>query len=322
MACAQTGSGEDGGVLLPHHPRHPDARFERRPERRTKDVPERARDRATRELAIQIHEESRKFAYQTGVRSVVVYGGAPAAQQFREMERGCDILIATPGRLIDLVDRAKISLSNVAYLALDEADRMLDMGFEPQIRQIVEQRDMPPPGDRQTMLFSATFPKEIQRMASDFLHDYIFPRWGASGRRTTSSRSRWSTSRGTRTRSPCSWTWCPRCRASRWCSPRRSAAPTSSRTGSAGRASRARPSTATARSRSASGRSSSSAAARRPSWSRRTSPREGWTSRTSRTSSTLTCRATSTTTCTASAAPGARGKRGWRRRSSPTRTAA
>ena len=64
--------------------------------------------------------------------------------------------------------------SQVTYLALDEADRMLDMGFEPQIRRIVEGEDMPPAGQRQTLLFSATFPKEIQRLASDFLHNYVF----------------------------------------------------------------------------------------------------------------------------------------------------
>jgi ATP-dependent RNA helicase DDX3X len=182
MACAQTGSGKTAAFCFPiihgiltrglqgHNQRGG-----------RKTYPLALVIAPTRELAIQIHEESRKFAYQTGVRSVVVYGGAPAAQQFREMERGCDILIATPGRLIDLVDRAKISLSAVAYLALDEADRMLDMGFEPQIRQIVEQRDMPPVGERQTMLFSATFPKEIQRMASDFLSDYVFLTVGRVG---------------------------------------------------------------------------------------------------------------------------------------------
>jgi ATP-dependent RNA helicase DDX3X len=82
--------------------------------------------------------------------------------QLRELERGVDILVATPGRLVDLLERARVSLQMIKYLALDEADRMLDMGFEPQIRKIVEQMDMPPPGSRQTMLFSATFPKEIQ----------------------------------------------------------------------------------------------------------------------------------------------------------------
>lgn len=82
--------------------------------------------------------------------------------QLREMERGVEILVATPGRLSDLLERARVSLSQVRYLALDEADRMLDMGFEPQIRSIVEQMDMPRAGVRQTLLFSATFPREIQ----------------------------------------------------------------------------------------------------------------------------------------------------------------
>lgn len=82
--------------------------------------------------------------------------------QLRELESGVDILVATPGRLVDLLERARVSLQMIRYLTLDEADRMLDMGFEPQIRKIVEQMDMPPTGGRQTMLFSATFPKEIQ----------------------------------------------------------------------------------------------------------------------------------------------------------------
>lgn len=82
--------------------------------------------------------------------------------QLHKLEKGVDILVGTPGRLLDLIVRAKISLKKIKYLALDEADRMLDMGFEQQIRRVVEKKGMPPPGVRQTMLFSATFPNEIQ----------------------------------------------------------------------------------------------------------------------------------------------------------------
>ncbi|XP_057485388.1 DEAD-box ATP-dependent RNA helicase 52C-like isoform X1 [Actinidia eriantha] len=138
----------------------------------------------TRELSCQIHEEAKKFAYQTGVKVVVAYGGAPISQQFRNLEKGVDILVATPGRLVDMIERSRVSLRMIKYLALDEADRMLDMGFEPQIRRIVEQMEMPPTGARQTMLFSATFPTEIQRLASDFLSDYIFLSVGRVGSST------------------------------------------------------------------------------------------------------------------------------------------
>lgn len=78
------------------------------------------------------------------------------------MERGVDILVATPGRLVDMIERERVSLKKIKYLALDEADRMLDMGFEHQIRNIVQQMNMPAPGARQTLLFSATFPDNIQ----------------------------------------------------------------------------------------------------------------------------------------------------------------
>lgn len=138
----------------------------------------------TRELSCQIHEEAKKFSYQTGVRVVVAYGGAPMVHQIRNLEKGVDILVATPGRLVDMIERSKVSLRNVKYLALDEADRMLDMGFEPQIRKLVEQMEMPPPGVRQTLLFSATFPTEIQRLASDFLSNYIFLAAGKVGSST------------------------------------------------------------------------------------------------------------------------------------------
>ncbi|OBS73280.1 hypothetical protein A6R68_12134, partial [Neotoma lepida] len=100
----------------------------------------------TRELAVQIYEEARKFSYRSRVRPCVVYGGAEIGQQIRDLERGCHLLVATPGRLVDMMERGKIGLDFCKYLVLDEADRMLDMGFEPQIRRIVEQDTMPPKG--------------------------------------------------------------------------------------------------------------------------------------------------------------------------------
>ena len=135
----------------------------------------------TRELATQIFDEARKFAYRSRVRPAVVYGGANVSDQMRDLDRGCHLLVATPGRLVDFLDRGKISLECCNYLCLDEADRMLDMGFEPQIRRIVEQDNMPPPGVRQTYMFSATFPKEIQILARDFLKDYVFLAVGRVG---------------------------------------------------------------------------------------------------------------------------------------------
>ncbi|CAL9760940.1 unnamed protein product [Musa acuminata subsp. burmannicoides] len=184
MACAQTGSGKTAAFCFPiisgimSGPPGPRQRGSRT------SYPLALILSPTRELSVQIHEEARKFAYQTGVRVVVAYGGAPINQQLRDLERGVDILVATPGRLVDMLERARVSLQHIKYLALDEADRMLDMGFEPQIRRIVEQMDMPSRGQRQTMLFSATFPKEIQRLASDFLYSYIFLAVGRVGSST------------------------------------------------------------------------------------------------------------------------------------------
>ncbi|KAL7138650.1 hypothetical protein ABFS83_10G178000 [Erythranthe nasuta] len=185
MACAQTGSGKTAafcfpiisGIINGNHPPNK--------QRGTRTVfPLALILSPTRELTVQIQGEAAKFAFQTGVRVVVAYGGAPIHGQLRELEKGVDILVATPGRLVDLLERAKVSLQMIRYLALDEADRMLDMGFEPQIRKIVEQMDMPPRGIRQTLLFSATFPKEIQRLASDFLSNYIFLAVGRVGSST------------------------------------------------------------------------------------------------------------------------------------------
>lgn len=188
MACAQTGSGKTGGFLFPilsqafqngpnEAPPPPTGAFNR--QRRA--YPTSLILAPTRELVSQIYDEARKFAYRSWVRPCVVYGGADISSQLRQIERGCDLLVATPGRLVDLMERGRISLHNVKYLILDEADRMLDMGFEPQIRRIVEQEDMPPTEERQTLMFSATFPRDIQMLARDFLKDYIFLSVGRVG---------------------------------------------------------------------------------------------------------------------------------------------
>ncbi|KAJ9538806.1 hypothetical protein OSB04_031539 [Centaurea solstitialis] len=194
MACAQTGSGKTAafcfpiisGVLKsmksPAAVASPAAGYGRREV--TTAYPLALILSPTRELCCQIHEEAKKFCYQTGVKVAVAYGGAPIGFQLRSFERGVDILVATPGRLTDVIERSKVSLKRVKYLALDEADRMLDMGFEPQIRKIVECLDMPLPGRRQTMLFSATFPDQIQRLASDFLSNYVFLSVGRVGSST------------------------------------------------------------------------------------------------------------------------------------------
>jgi len=188
MACAQTGSGKTGGFLFPilsqafingpsAAPTGAGGNFGRQ----RKAYPTSLILAPTRELVSQIFDESRKFAYRSWVRPCVVYGGADIGSQLRQIERGCDLLVATPGRLVDLIERGRISLCNIKYLVLDEADRMLDMGFEPQIRRIVEGEDMPGVQNRQTLMFSATFPRDIQMLARDFLKDYIFLSVGRVG---------------------------------------------------------------------------------------------------------------------------------------------
>ncbi|CCD24975.1 DEAD-box ATP-dependent RNA helicase DED1 NDAI_0E01590 [Naumovozyma dairenensis CBS 421] len=185
MACAQTGSGKTGGFLFPvlseSFKTGPTATHDQGSYYQKKAFPTAVVMAPTRELATQIFDEAKKFCYRSWVQPCVAYGGAPIGNQMREMDRGCDLLVATPGRLSDLIDRGKISLSNVKYLVLDEADRMLDMGFEPQIRAIVEGADMTPVGERQTLMFSATFPADIQHLARDFLADYIFLSVGRVG---------------------------------------------------------------------------------------------------------------------------------------------
>ncbi|KAJ4712406.1 DEAD-box ATP-dependent RNA helicase [Melia azedarach] len=121
----------------------------------------------TRELAVQIQEETLKFGSRSSIRSTCIYGGAPKGPQIRDLRRVVEIVIATPGRLIDMLEAQHTNLRRVSYLVLDEADRMLDMGFEPQIRKIVAQ--IRP--DRQTLYWSATWPREVETLARQFLRN-------------------------------------------------------------------------------------------------------------------------------------------------------
>jgi ATP-dependent RNA helicase DDX5/DBP2 len=123
----------------------------------------------TRELAVQIQQEISKFGKSSRIRNTCVYGGVPKGPQIRDLSRGVEVCIATPGRLIDMLEAGKTNLRRVTYLVLDEADRMLDMGFEPQIRKIIGQ--IRP--DRQTCMWSATWPKDVRQLASDFQQDFI-----------------------------------------------------------------------------------------------------------------------------------------------------
>ncbi|CAN3353216.1 ATP-dependent RNA helicase Ded1p [Diutina catenulata] len=186
MACAQTGSGKTGGFLFPVLSESYMNGPAPIPESLgsfsyNKCFPTVLVMAPTRELVSQIYDEAKKFAYRSWVKPCVVYGGAEIGNQIRQLERGCDLLVATPGRLKDLLERGKVSLANIKYLVLDEADRMLDMGFEPQIRHIVQDCDMPGVQHRQTLMFSATFPRDIQMLARDFLKDYIFLSVGRVG---------------------------------------------------------------------------------------------------------------------------------------------
>ena len=121
----------------------------------------------TRELAVQVHDSIRTYGKHAKLASTVIYGGAGMSPQIDAMRRGVDILVATPGRLIDHIERGTARLGEVELLVLDEADRMLDMGFLPAIKRILNRL----PSKRQTLLFSATFEDSIKKLALEFMRD-------------------------------------------------------------------------------------------------------------------------------------------------------
>ena len=123
----------------------------------------------TRELAEQTHTAITQLGKQTGLRSITVYGGVSAQPQIKNLKMGVDIVVACPGRLLDLKEQRAINLSNIEILVLDEADHMFDMGFLPSIRRIIDSL----PEKRQTLLFSATMPNEIRNLAKEMLYSPV-----------------------------------------------------------------------------------------------------------------------------------------------------
>lgn len=164
VGIAQTGSGKTLGYILPAI-----VHINNQPNLQRGDGPIALVLAPTRELAQQIQTIATDFGSASYVRNTCIFGGASKGPQARDLERGCEIVIATPGRLIDFLESGKTNLRRCTYLVLDEADRMLDMGFEPQIRKILSQ--IRP--DRQTLMWSATWPKEVRRLAEDFLDSYV-----------------------------------------------------------------------------------------------------------------------------------------------------
>jgi ATP-dependent RNA helicase RhlE len=164
LGCAQTGTGKTAAFALPII----QMLYQQRSTQKTTGV--RALVLApTRELAIQVAESFAKYGRHTGIRHVAIFGGVSQYQQTQALRRGVDVLIATPGRLLDLVIQGHINLSHIEYLVLDEADRMLDMGFINDIRKILSRI----PEKRQTIFFSATMPQEVQHLVNSILKNPV-----------------------------------------------------------------------------------------------------------------------------------------------------
>jgi len=165
LGCAQTGTGKTAAFAIPvlqtlYLQKRTGERFEGI---KTLILT------PTRELAIQINESFEDYGYLTGLRHEVVFGGVSAVPQIASLRKGVDILIATPGRLLDLMNQRAVSLSHIKIFVLDEADRMLDMGFIHDVKKVIAQL----PTRRQTLFFSATMPDEISGLANSILTDPV-----------------------------------------------------------------------------------------------------------------------------------------------------
>ena len=163
LASAQTGTGKTAGFTLPMlHRLVAENKWKRRPIRALVLTP-------TRELAAQVYDNVREYSEYLDIKSMVVFGGVNQKPQIRALRSGVDVLVATPGRLLDLQSQGALSLGKIEFLVLDEADRMLDMGFLRDIKKVLDLV----PKERQTLLFSATFSREIKSFASSILRNPV-----------------------------------------------------------------------------------------------------------------------------------------------------
>tara|TARA_R110002110_G_scaffold415857_1_gene658503 strand:- start:5487 stop:6926 length:1440 start_codon:yes stop_codon:yes gene_type:complete len=163
MACAQTGTGKTAGFTLPM------LHMLNKKEASSSKAPRALILAPTRELAAQIHESIQDYGKHLSLRSTIVFGGVKINPQIQKLQNGVDILVATPGRLLDLFQQRAVRLNEVKMLVLDEADRMLDMGFIHDIKKVLAQL----PKKRQNLLFSATFSHDIRKFAKGLLHNPV-----------------------------------------------------------------------------------------------------------------------------------------------------
>jgi ATP-dependent RNA helicase RhlE len=176
IGCADTGTGKTAAFLLPILNRLLVTRAAAPEERGYTRVLILA---PTRELAVQIEDDVQGFSYHTDLTSIAVYGGVPMDQQERALKSGVDIVVATPGRLMDHMRSGIVSFNKLDTLVLDEADRMMDMGFWPDVKRIVA--TLPDAAARQTLLFSATMPEEVMKLADEVVCDAKYVQIGSAG---------------------------------------------------------------------------------------------------------------------------------------------
>jgi len=177
VGIGQTGSGKTLAFLLPAflHIRKEREKLKESQGRRGHTGPLALVLAPTRELAKQIEEVALQFRKLVGIRTVCCIGGEGRGRQLGQYDKGVDLMIATPGRINDFLECGDMTLDNVGFVVMDEADRMLDMGFEPQVRSVLQAiRE-----EKQTLMFSATWPEEVQDLASEFLEEYTFMNIGS-----------------------------------------------------------------------------------------------------------------------------------------------